>query len=345
MKHQASNRYLKIIIVLSSLATALFIGDDWLGVATFASSNLLKDGRALHVEQTGWPEHLMFGQQASESITEINGFEVGIMQRLNPQILQAAGDLKRFRSLALNQETTLPNQSAQPNLTEQTDRPNETHSSPALETPTPPGATNQEQPNPSPAPLTVEMLYREATTLYKAGNYPSAIALYRQIIRQQPTYLNAYISLGNALDDQGNDREAIAVYNQALKLRPTTSDHAFVHYNLGVTYYRRQEFPKAVQAFEQAIALRRNFTQAYEVLGQTWEELGNLPAARRVYERLIQVEAQSAHAHWRLGIILGRQNRKVDSVKMLQRARQLYIVAGNSQMASQVEQLLQQLGN
>ena len=54
--------------------------------------------------------------------------------------------------------------------------------------------------------------FLQANELYQAGNRSGAIAAYQQAIELEPNYVDAYVGLGNALDDNGQTTEAIAVY-------------------------------------------------------------------------------------------------------------------------------------
>lgn len=70
-------------------------------------------------------------------------------------------------------------------------------------------------------------------SLLVGGNSQGAIASYRQAIRQNPTFVEAYVGLGSALRMQNKVTEAIEAYEQALELQPDNPS-ALVH--LGSLY-------------------------------------------------------------------------------------------------------------
>ena len=62
------------------------------------------------------------------------------------------------------------------------------------------------------------------------GQFPKAIAYYKEAIRLCPEFADAHSNLGNAQKEQGQLEEAMESYKTAVKLRP---DFAIAHGNSG----------------------------------------------------------------------------------------------------------------
>jgi predicted Zn-dependent protease len=81
------------------------------------------------------------------------------------------------------------------------------------------------------------------------GHSTEAMALYRQAIALDPTFLPAYFNLTNALNASGNNADAEALLRQALKWHP---GHAELNYSLGLLLAELKRMPEATAALEKA---------------------------------------------------------------------------------------------
>ncbi len=148
------------------------------------------------------------------------------------------------------------------------------------------------------APATQELFYA-AVQAEEAGEKNSAIALYEQILAQDPGYAPAYINLGtlnfhlrryvraeelyrgatvtdpqyvlaffdlgNVLDELDRPEESIAAYQRAVALSPRYSD---AHYNLALAYERKGERRCALRHWEAYVKLDRSGPWADHARGQ-----------------------------------------------------------------------------
>ena len=94
--------------------------------------------------------------------------------------------------------------------------------------------------------------YELAFSLYAAKRAPEAITQLDIPSHSANTQLSAaaYCLLATIYDDQHQSVQAIANYNEAIKVNP---DYPQVYYNLGVAYFRNQQFAQAELAAIQAI--------------------------------------------------------------------------------------------
>ncbi len=81
--------------------------------------------------------------------------------------------------------------------------------------------------------------------------------------------------------------QALDSYQQLTLLYP---NHINGHYNSGYIYLvELEDFPSAVQAFEEAITINSAFVQAVYNLGRTYEAMGLYDKARSQYRASLQL--------------------------------------------------------
>lgn len=109
-------------------------------------------------------------------------------------------------------------------------------------------------PNLSYEPITADLdaLLDGAMGALQAGNYASAVKLYRQIIASNPEIFIAYFYLGYCLNQLGQQGEGIDAMKQALTLRP---GNASLHYNVGVMEQARHRDNEARSYLQCALEL------------------------------------------------------------------------------------------
>jgi tetratricopeptide (TPR) repeat protein len=67
------------------------------------------------------------------------------------------------------------------------------------------------------------------------------------------------MNMGDALFRQGKYGEAVEIYLQVQELRPSS---ALTHYNLGVAYFRQNQWAKAEEELKRALALQPDYPEA-----------------------------------------------------------------------------------
>ncbi len=146
-------------------------------------------------------------------------------------------------------------------------------------------------------PLIEETLAR-AHQFLRAGSFPQAEQLYRQVLQRDPANAPTWFYLGAACQGQGKLAEADVHYRQALALRP---EFAEVHSNLGVVLAIQGQPAEAVASFRRAVQLRPHFPEALNGLGTVLHALGQLPEAEAHLRQAVQLQPDGADAHYNLG--------------------------------------------
>jgi serine/threonine-protein kinase len=129
-----------------------------------------------------------------------------------------------------------------------------------------------------------------------------AVAAFRETIRRKPDYVEAHVSLGRALEDQGKPDQAIAEYREAIRLKP---DYALAHCNLGNPLMAMKKLDEAIAEYREAIRLRPGYGEARSNLGNALRIQGKVDQAIAEYREAIRLTPDLAEAHLSLGALLG----------------------------------------
>jgi len=93
--------------------------------------------------------------------------------------------------------------------------------------------------------------YELSMSYMYSGDYKKAIKHSDVIIKQKKDHLLlAYISKGSSLDNLGKTKQSIKLFNKAIA---EFGDNYLLHYNLGVNYYKIQDYKNSESAYTNAI--------------------------------------------------------------------------------------------
>lgn len=96
------------------------------------------------------------------------------------------------------------------------------------------------------------------------------------------TRTRVFYSLGQI--DSKYYLDALAAITRASQLAPTD---AKVHYNLGILLGRTGQTQAAIKTFQETIALKPDYRDAYYALALYYEQTGDLPLARATMEQIV----------------------------------------------------------
>ena len=101
--------------------------------------------------------------------------------------------------------------------------------------------------------------------------YEQAIASFREALKIQPEYPDAFDNLGKALESTGKDAEAIADFDKAIKIAP---EKAAVYADKGLALFHEGKYEDAAASYRQAIEHHKDFSEAQNGLGASLLHLG-----------------------------------------------------------------------
>lgn len=114
-----------------------------------------------------------------------------------------------------------------------------------------------------------------------------------------PTFADAYDQLGLAYFRKDEWEKALAYYDTCLTLSPGKS---ITYSNMGVIYFQNKQYDKALTAYENAVRFDPKFSDAWMNLGSTYGTLGKFNEAIAAFKKCIEYNPQNAMAHYFIGI-------------------------------------------
>jgi tetratricopeptide (TPR) repeat protein len=132
------------------------------------------------------------------------------------------------------------------------------------------------------------------------GRYTEAIAAFKEAIRIQPDFAEAHSNMGVCYTLLGRYAESIEAYKEAIRIMP---DYAKSHCGLGVSYTQLERYTEAMEAFKEAIRIKPDYAEAHCGLGVAYDELGHYTEAIGAYKEAIRIKPDYARAHFGLGLI------------------------------------------
>src|SRR6202790_3338657 len=97
----------------------------------------------------------------------------------------------------------------------------------------------------------IEQQFREASEAMKQGNLQQAADGFSAIVKNAPTFAEAYLNLGLVREEQGHHEEAVASFKKALQLKPRLRG---ANLFLGIAQYRSNQLDAAVSSLHKETA-------------------------------------------------------------------------------------------
>src|SRR6185437_3116535 len=163
--------------------------------------------------------------------------------------------------------------------------------------------------------LDAAQLYAQAIQYHQRRQLDMAIMLYRKTLAARPSFAEAEINLGAALQEAGATAEAVTCLRAVIAARP---DLAAAHYNLGNALGAINEDPRP--AFRSAVALDPGYAHAWHNLAIAEEAAGEIARAEAAYGSAIAAQPDFAAPHLNLGVLLFTQGRHKEALSAYDRA-------------------------
>ena len=106
-------------------------------------------------------------------------------------------------------------------------------------------------------------------------------------MKLDPTFKEAFGSLGRALLEAGRYAEAVTALETAQQLDPGAYSTAFA---LGLCRYHQGEYQKAIDSYNQALALKET-SAALQNMGLAYDKLGRKDEAAKCYAEAKKLKA------------------------------------------------------
>ena len=117
--------------------------------------------------------------------------------------------------------------------------------------------------------------------------------LQQQVVQAKIAQAQQFLGQGTQLQLQGKYPEAQDQYEQALKLHPdSTQVRADIHNNLALLCQNQEKFQCAIENYENALQLRPDRPQTVYNLASLYDDMGDLPNAKRYYNQVLQLDTE-----------------------------------------------------
>jgi len=158
------------------------------------------------------------------------------------------------------------------------------------------------------------------TALEFQGDWSAAAASYQRALALQPHSPDIYASLGRLQSKQGAWAEAADSCRHALALDPCRHE---IYNLLGYALINGGDFASAVDAYGRALRLKPDSAYSIYGLGYLFERQGDLDSAAESYRLALKLDPQLPDAHLHLGITYFLQGNLESAAGCFERVREL----------------------
>ena len=186
-------------------------------------------------------------------------------------------------------------------------------------------------------PGSAKMHHALADVMAERGHLDAAILGFRHALSIREEAMT-YNNLGNAYGLKGDVERAVSAYEKAVEIEP---DYTEAWTNLGVTSLRFGETGLATDAFSRSAALQPDDPEIQFNLARSLEGEGDFNAAATAYERAVKLQPGWPEAHFNLGKVYGELDRVDAAISQYEKFLEMW--RGNSQFAEGARLRIQQL--
>ena len=141
--------------------------------------------------------------------------------------------------------------------------------------------------------------FKRAVKLHQQGDLAMAEFMYRQILREEPDYIEVTYLLGLLANQTGRPAEAVERINKYLEVRP---DDAQAMSILGLCYFDLKEYVNAVSLFEQALEMNPGVVHTMQNQVKAQFQIEEYAAARQTHESVLALLGQDVEAMIGIGL-------------------------------------------
>ncbi|MCH8151858.1 MAG: tetratricopeptide repeat protein [Planctomycetes bacterium] len=181
--------------------------------------------------------------------------------------------------------------------------------------------TEIEAPDPAePAQTYQQRLLADADAAKDAGEYEAALALFIEILADNPTLTTAYLGIGDIYLLQKNYAGAEPAFARAARLGPRNFDAQYGH---ALALQMLNRFVEAVKAYRRALTIRPESVRANLNLATTYLQMGEPRPALIFAEKVVELDPANGPARANLGAVYEQIERYGDAVMQYESAVEL----------------------
>lgn len=172
------------------------------------------------------------------------------------------------------------------------------------------------RPAPQPIPTSTPTPQQEGTladahAALARGDYAEAMALFREILAENPTITTAYIGVGDIYMAEQDYERAEPVYARAARLEPRNFDAQYGH---GLALQMLNRFVDAVRAYHRALTIQPEHPKANLNLATTYLQMEDPRSALIFAQKAVQINPSNGAARANLGAVYEQLGRNAEAV-------------------------------
>ncbi len=166
------------------------------------------------------------------------------------------------------------------------------------------------------SPVLIQERLNLAIGHHSAGRFKEAEKLYLEILEADAEQPAALHLLGVIALQAGAHERAVELIGKAIAIKP---DFTEAYNNLGTTLRALGRLEEAVSVYQKALALKPDFSDAHYNLGTAFVDSGQLSEAADSYQKALDYNPDFVMAHFNLGKVLLRLDRVDDAITAFQK--------------------------
>jgi tetratricopeptide (TPR) repeat protein len=159
-------------------------------------------------------------------------------------------------------------------------------------------------------PQTSTVFVDSGEVLLELRRYAEAAQYYKEAVQLDPTSAELHALLGMALGQAGQLEEGMNECREAIRLK---SDCAPAYRIIAAILAKKGDYSGAAEQYSKSLVIEQDFS-AWNNLGDAQENLGELDAAKESYRKAIAMDSASAVAHYNLGSVLNKLDRRDEAI-------------------------------
>jgi tetratricopeptide (TPR) repeat protein len=163
-------------------------------------------------------------------------------------------------------------------------------------------------------------LLTHAVEHHQSGRLQQAESLCREVLKAQPSHVDALHLLGVLEHQAGRSEAAIALICKAIYLSPNA---AAFYSSLGMAFRARGQTTEAMRCYQQALERNPKFAHAHYNMGNLFRDMGQPDDAAACYRQALQLKPEFLDALSNLGLIHKSQGQLAEAIQCLREAVRL----------------------
>ncbi len=168
----------------------------------------------------------------------------------------------------------------------------------------------QPAPDMAQTPEQADALARAQAALAK-GDYDEAMALFREILAENPTISTAYIGVGEIFMADRDYERAEPAFARAARLEPRNFEAQYGH---GLALQMLNRLVDAVRAYHRALTIQPDHPKANLNLATTYLQMEDPRSALVFAEKAVQVDPSNGPARANLGAVYEKLGRNAEAI-------------------------------